>query len=122
LGAAEYAIALWSASVYPAASSMESLAAWSLPCSVSSPNRSSRQMPVSGITWSPSLMAERLAVARYRSACRTTAAFGLGDVVGRACPLRGRPLLIVEPLEPGLRSLGHRRRGLAGCGHISQPC
>jgi hypothetical protein len=48
-------------------------------------------------------------------------AFGLADVVGWACPLRGRPLRIVEPLEPGLRSLGHLRRDLAGCGHISQP-
>jgi len=45
-------------------------------------------------------------------------AFGLTDVVGRACPLRGRPLRIVQPLKPRLRSLGHRRRGLAGCGHI----
>jgi hypothetical protein len=31
-------------------------------------------------------------------------ALGLADVVGRACPLRGRPLLIVEPLETATAS------------------
>jgi len=51
--AAVWEMAAWSASLYPAASSMASLSFCSLACSTVSENRSSRQTPARGITRSP---------------------------------------------------------------------
>jgi len=86
VGSAVYATALWSGSRNPAASSIASLSACSFACSSGSGNRSSRQMPASGITRSPTATVVRLAVTRSEGARSSSTAREASS--GRSDPTR----------------------------------